>query len=333
MKKKKKKNTEADRQESYAWSVPLLHAALLLAALGLGIDLIVRRTMGVSICPTEGCLIVGEYVRIGEENLVLLGFVFLLALWLMYFFARRYNRAWLWGLVTIMIIGALSFDGSLMGFQFLVIQEPCLMCIIVAVSLFVILALFALVRKKAFLFILGMTVWIAGGAAGGILQPPATNATDTPDLENAAAIQWSHPGAEDWPRFHFFFSLHCPHCTEVMLHLAREGAAPLDYSWHFIPLDTDPEDLKKIAALKQMDLSDKNPFHEILLMEQHPHTPDVEIPVHLHKTIHQARSYFQAHGFRGVPVTIVQKGPDEKKVLTGAQEAIQYLLDKGIISP
>ncbi len=332
MKKKKKQSTEAARPENYAWSAPLLHAALLLAALGLGLDLIVRGTMGVSICPTEACHIVGEYVRIGESNLVLMGFVFLLILWLVYFFARRYNRAWLWGLATILIMGALSFDGSLMGFQFLVIQEPCLLCIIVACCLFLILALFALVRKKAFLFILGLAVWIAGGAAGGILHPPATSAENSPDLEDTGAIQWSHPGAKDWPRFHFFFSLHCPHCTEILLHLAQEGAEPLDYTWQFIPLDTDPEDLKKIAALQQMDLSDKNPFYEILLMEQHPQTPDVEIPAHLQEIIHQARFYFQAQGFRGVPITIVQKGPDEKKVLTGAAEAMQYFRDKGIIS-
>ncbi len=332
MKKKKQQSTEAVSPESSAWSAPLLHAALLLAALGLGLDLIVRRTMGVSICPTEGCLIVGEYVRIGEENLVLLGFVFLLVLWLAYFFARRYNRAWLWGLATVMLMGALSFDGSLMGFQFLVIQEPCLLCIIVACSLFLILALFALVRKKAFLFLLGLCVWIAGGAAGSILQPPATTATDRPDLENTAVIQWSHTGAQDWPRFHFFFSMHCPLCTEIMLHLAQEGSEPLDYTWNFIPLDTEPDDLKKIAALKKMDLSDKNPFYEILLMEQYPGTPDVEIPGHLQELILQARFYFQVQGFRGVPVTIVQKGPDEKKVLTGAQEAMQYFRDKGILS-
>ncbi len=332
MKKKKKQNTETTGGGSYAWSAPLLHAALLLAALGLGLDLIIRGTMGVSICPTEACHIVGEYVRIGESNLVLMGFVFLLILWLVYFFARRYNRAWMWGLATILIMGALSFDGGLMGFQFLVIKEPCLLCIIVAVSLFVILALFALVRKKAFLFILGMTVWIAGMTAGGILQPPATTAGQSPALEDVGVIRWADEDAREWPRFHFFFSLHCPHCTEVMLHLAQEGEEPLNYSWHFIPLDTDPEDLKKITALKQMDLSDKNPFYEILLMEQHPRTPDVEIPAQLQEIVHQARLYFQVQGFRGVPVTIVQKGPDEKKVLTGAEEAMQYLRDKGIIS-
>jgi len=332
MKKNKKQKTEATGQENYAWSAPLLHAALLLAALGLGIDLLVRGIMGVSICPTEACHIVGEYVRIGESNLVLMGFVFLLILWLVYFFARRYNRAWMWGLATILIMGALSFDGGLMGFQFLVIKEPCLLCIVVAGSLFVILALFALVRRKAFLFILGVTVWIAGGAAGGILQPPATNAENSPDLEELGVIQWTHPGAQDWPRFHFFFSLHCPHCTEVMLHLAQEGTGPLNYSWQFIPLDTDHDDLKKIAALQQMDLSQKNPFYEILLMEQHPETPEIEIPGQLQETIQKARFYFQAQGFRGVPITIVQKGPDEKKILTGAEEAIQYFRDKGILS-
>ncbi|WP_291322516.1 hypothetical protein [Desulfonatronospira sp.] len=332
MTKKKKKSSVQEDIQARAWSAIVLHAALILAALGLALDLIVRGTMGVSICPTEACRIVGEYVRIGESNLVLMGFIFFLILWLVYFFSRRYNRSWMWGLCTIMLLGAMSFDGCLMGFQFLVIMEPCLLCIIVACSLFAILALFALVRKKAFLFILGLSVWLAGGAAGGMLQPPAASVGDRSGLEDVGVIRWTHPDTQEWPRFHFFFSLHCPHCTEILLRLAQEGPGPMNYSWNFIPLDLESDDLKKIAALKEMDLSSENPFYKILLMEQQRDIPQVEIPGNLPEKIQQARFYFQSRGFRGVPTTVVQKSPDEKLILAGAAEALDYFRDRNIIS-
>jgi len=81
-----------------------------------------------------------------------------------------------------------------------------------------------------------------------------------------------------------------------------------------------------------MDLKDKNPFYEILLMEQTRGAPELEVPESLKNAIHEARAYFQARGFRGVPVTVVQQGPGEKTVLVGADNALRFFYREGIVS-
>ena len=331
---KKKKKAQTGDQAADPWiSAVMLHALFILTSAGLALDLIFRQAGGVSLCPTEACQLVGEYVRIGEAGLVFMGLVFFLGLWLIYFFARRYNRAWLWGAMTLILMGALAFDGSLLGFQFAVIQEQCQLCIAVGIALLLLLILYALVRGKAFIFLAGMVVWLGGGAAGAMLEQPANSSPANYRLQDIQVLRWSGPEPEDWPRFYFFFSLHCPHCSEVLIHLALEEEAPKHYIWNFIPLDTDPGDLKKIAALRAMEnLDDANPFFEILRMEQYPGVPDIEVPRDLEEQIEKARNFFRARGFRGVPLTIIEQSPGVKITLTGAENALGFLRQQGILS-
>ncbi len=331
MKKKvfqKKKTPEA----TYGYSGIILHVLLLVSALGLALDLLWRSGRGASLCPTEACLIVEQYIRIQESSLIFLGLLFFLVFWLVYFFASRYDRPELWGLGTVLLFGALAFDGGLLGFQFGVIQEQCHLCIAVGAALILVLAFFALVREKGGLILIGLAVFLGGGAAGAMFTWPDTNAqASDPQIEQARVLEWSGEEAEDWPRFYFFFSLHCPHCSEILFYLAQEDEAPGKYQWNFVPLDTDTEDLKKIAALKEMDWADKNPFYQILLMEEADQVPEVEVSRDLRSRIGKARDYFQAQGFRGVPVTVVQEAPGEKTKLTGGQEILTYFVEEEII--
>ncbi len=331
MKKKKKEQTEVQAADSKISAI-MLHALFILASMGLALDLIFRQAGGISLCPTEACQLAGEYVRIGEAGLVFTGLVFFLGLWLIYFLARRYNRAWLWGAMTLILMGALAFDGSLLGFQFAFIQEHCQLCVAVGIALLLVLILYALVRGKAFIFLAGMAVWLGGGAAGAMLEQPANSSPANYRLQDIQVLRWSGPEPEDWPRIYFFFSLHCPHCSEVLIHLALEEEAPKRYVWNFIPLDTNPGDLKKIAALQAMDLDDANPFYEILRMEQYPGVPEVEVPRGLEEQIEKARNFFRARGFRGVPLTIVEQSPGVKITLTGAENAIGFLRQQEILS-
>lgn len=332
----RKKKHEQGKLQGPAWSSVLLHALLIITALGLVLDLVFRNVLGTSLCPTEACAIVGDYVRIGESNLVFTGLVFFLVLWLVYFLARRFNRTWLWGSATLLLMGGLAFDGGLMGFQFAVVQQSCDLCIAVAAALLLALVLFAVVRRQAFLVLLGLAVWLGGGAVGAMIdqpsQPSSSAAGVNHRLEDIEVIRWSGPDADQWPRFYFFFSLHCPHCSEVLIRLALEEETPGRFTWDFVPLDTDPKDLQRIAALQAMDLKDKNPFYEILLMEQTRGVPEAEVPESLKKAIHEARAYFQTRGFRGVPVTVVQQGPGEKTVLVGADNALRFFYREGIVS-
>ncbi|WP_028573812.1 hypothetical protein [Desulfonatronovibrio hydrogenovorans] len=304
----------------------LLHGVLLLAIAGLGLDLYLRISSGASLCPTQACAIVGDYVRLGETALVSLGLAFFALLWGVYFFASRYESKWLWVIATLLLLGALAFDGGLLGFQFFSIQENCLLCIAVGAGLILALILVALVRKKLSVLILGLAVWAGGGLAGAMITIPDR----APFLEQLSSITWSGPEAGEWPRFHYFFSLHCPHCTEVLLNLAVNE--PREYVWNLYPLDTADPDLKKISWVMDQDLEQVNLFLEIVRLEQSGTVPDTQIRDGLEHKVEQARAFFRGSGFRGVPLMIVDEGPGKRVVLTGGSGIINYLLEQGVLA-
>lgn len=309
----------------FSISTVFLHAALVLTMAGLAWDVYLRVTTGGGICPTEACVIVGDYIRISELNLVLLGLAFFAVLWGVFFFASRYGHNWLWGLMSLLLLGALSFDGAILGFQYFSIKEQCHLCFGVGAALLTVLVFFALVRRKVIIFTLGLTVWIGGAVGGSVLHIPDR----AQQLEELTGITWSGPEAEQWPRFHYFFSLHCPHCTDVLIQLA--GNEPGDYHWNLLPLDNSPADLRKIAWVMALDMEEVNAFYEIVRIEQSWTVPDIEIPEELVYNIGQIRSYFREGGFRGVPLMIVDEGPGRRLTITGGAGIINYLQDQGIL--
>ncbi len=302
-----------------------LHVLLILAVLGLGADMALKMTTGGGICPTESCEIVGDYIRISELGLVSLGLVFFILLWGVYFFASRYDKKPLWTGVLLLILGALAFDGAILGFQFFSIKEQCHLCIGVGAALLLVLLLFALNRRKAGILILGLGVWIGGGVAGAMISIPDR----APLLERMSGITWSGQQASEWPRFYYFFSLHCPHCTDVLVNLAVNE--PKDYSWTLFPLDTSPADLKKIAWVMDLNARDYNIFYEIVRLEQSRQVPEIEVPEDLVQQIHMIRSYFRANGFSGVPLMIVDESSSRRLILTGGSTILDYLYAQGIL--
>lgn len=302
-----------------------LHGVLLLIVLGLGLDIYLRITLGSSICPTEACAIVGDFINISELSLVVFGLIFFTLFWGSYFLATRLDKKWLWTWVCVLILGALAFDGALLGFQYFSIKEQCQLCLGVGGALLIVLVLFALTRKKLAVLVLGLTVWIGGGVGGAMINIPDR----APLLEQIRGITWSGPEAEDWPRFYYFFSLHCPHCTDVLVNLATNE--PRDYTWKLFPLDTSPADLKKIAWVMNLDMNERNLFYEIVRIEQSREVPDVDIPQRLVHNIEQTRSFFSGNGFRGVPLMIVDQGPGNRIILTGGGNIINYLYEQGIL--
>ncbi|MEJ5242809.1 MAG: hypothetical protein WHT64_04510, partial [Desulfomicrobiaceae bacterium] len=113
---------------------PLAQLALLgvtfAAAAFLSLEVWMQAVRHTSLCTTTGCAVVGEYIRFGEGNLLKLGAAFFWLLWLVAFFAGRYPKAWIWGGFGLLVAGALAFDGTLLGFQFVALREFCLICAI-----------------------------------------------------------------------------------------------------------------------------------------------------------------------------------------------------------
>ncbi len=304
----------------------LLQAFLLLVTAGLGLDIYFRQYRGESICPSSACAIVGDYIRISELNLIVLGCAFFGVLFLVLIAARQTSREWIWGLLTLMLLGALAFDGALLGFQFISIKENCHLCIVVGLSLAAVLVLVSLTRKQWSILILGVGIWVAGAAAGGIIQVPDR----TPLLNQVPGIAWSGPEAEqEGPEFHYFFSLHCPHCADVLGSLALND--PERFSWKFYPLDTGYSDLKKIAWIQEEAGKKGNLLQKIVDLEQDPKAPDVKIPDNLTEKIFRARSFFQGNGYRGVPMMIADYPGGKRVILLGGGNIMKYFQEQGLL--
>ncbi|WP_045212853.1 hypothetical protein [Desulfonatronovibrio magnus] len=304
-----------------------LHLVFLLTVAALGLDIYMRLSGGGSICPTEACAIVGDFVRLDEHSLVTGGLFFFTLTWGFYFFASRYDKKWLWLIIGVLMAGALAFDGALLGFQFFSIQEQCHLCVGVGAALLLTLLLLSLVRRQVTALLLGLTIWVGGGIAGAMISIPDR----APMLEQLRPITWAGPQAGSWPVYHYFFSLHCPHCTDVMVNLAMND--PEIFTWKLYPLDTAPPDLRKLTRISELSDTDDNLFMEIVRLEQRGTVPDVQVMDGLADDIARIRSFFRANGFRGVPVMIAEESQGRRVVLTGGGNILNYLHQQGALGP
>ena len=271
------------------------------------------------LCPTEACVIVGDYIRIGEFNLVLLGFAFFITLWVVYSLASRYGSSRLWTGALILLLGALAFDGGLLGFQYFSVKEQCHLCVGVGAALLTVLLLFSLVRRRTAVFLLGLSVWAGGGIARSLISIPDR----TPLLEQIDGISLQHAETEKWPGFYYFFSLHCPHCTDILANLA--GDASSDHSWKLFPLDRSPADLKRIAWAMRQEMEGKNIYEAIVRVAKNDDVPDVHVPDTLVDEIDRIRAFFEGNGFTRVPLLIVDESRNKRLILTGGAAIVNYL--------
>lgn len=303
----------------------LLRVVLMISIFGLGADLYLRLSSESSLCPTEACAIVGDYIRIGEFNLVLLGLGFFIGFWTVYFLASRYKNEWLWTSVLILLLGALAFDGALLGFQYFAVNEQCLLCAGVGAALFLVLLLFSFLRRQAAVFALGLSVWAGGGLAGALIDIPER----PPRLDELAGITILNSETEKWPQYSYFFSFHCPHCTTVLAMVSRNEN--IAHRWRLFPLDNTPEDLRKIAWALKRQAEGRNVFDEIVRVAKDNDVPDVHVPEDLADRIGRARSYFEGSGFRSVPLLIADESRGKRVILVGAGNITDYLHRQGAI--
>jgi len=315
--------------KSFSNKLNFLQFFLILFALTLSIDVWLQYAHHSSLCLTTACQVVGGYVRFGELMLIKAGAIFFWVLWLLVFFAGRYDKKWLWGLISLVLMGALAFDGGLLGFQFMGLQEHCQLCIGVGLALLILVVLFAWIRKSLLIFLLGIAVWCGGFAANSVLIFP----TDLPVLQKTAFLSWprereSAP-AKYVPRYHLFFSLSCGHCSRVIANLAVNTTDQVDWTFHI--MDHRDADLQRLAHILASNQTSANPFLEILHWESEEKVPPIAIPDSLKDTIELAKTYFTRSGFRGVPTLIVDERPGVRVILAGANNITLYLHQKGLL--
>jgi len=313
---------------------PLAQLALLVvtfaAAAFLSLEVWMQAVRHTSLCTTTGCAVVGEYIRFGEGNLLKFGAAFFWLLWLVAFFAGRYPKAWIWGGFGLLVAGALAFDGTLLGFQFVALREFCLICAITGGLLGLTVAAAAWVRRSIGVLVLGLAAWSGGFAGSAVLdfqvQPPA--------LQDTVFVSWGDTQNATAPRHVLFFSFHCGHCSKVLANLAI-NVEHLTGAWYLAPLDGREEDfyrmvaVQKVLAEKTEDGKPENPFVAVLRQESMEHPAPVAVPESLRQTVRNARSYFKTKGFDGVPVLVVWQGPGRELILRGETAIFRYLRDQG----
>lgn len=307
----------------------ILLIVLFLSALFLSGEVWMQAVRHTSFCTTSACAVVGEYIRFGEGNLIKLGATFFWVLWTLVFFGGRYNKNWIWGLVGLIMVGALAFDGALLGFQFVGLKEECALCVGVACALFLNLGLLAWVRRTVFIFFLGVAVWVGGFMANSALDlgVVAPALTDTAFLSTAS----EENATTRYPQHVFFFSLSCDHCSKILANLSINlEHVPTD-TWMFSCVDNKEEDLLRLAHIQTSPAAQENPFLEILRVESEDNVAPLPITDSLRRTMREARTYFKMKEFGGVPALVVAEGPGRDLILRGEESIMRYLMEKEFV--
>lgn len=294
-----------------------------IAALLLTLEYWLQRAGHGGLCPTAGCAVVGTFVKYGEITFIGMGVIFFWVLAGSLILGKRLDKPWLWRLTAILLTAGLAFDGGILGFQRFGIQEACVLCYAVGIALFLILASYGWMRRSLAIVVMGVAVWSAGFASQAMFVFPER----TPELSRI--VLTSHRTAQpEGAELYYFFSLHCPYCTQVLASLATHQ--PRSGTWHLVPLDTQPADQQKLSSLLDHPQISDNPFQAILSMEQAP-APDVAISPLVAEATHKAGIFLRNGGYRGVPLLLVQETPTRRIILQGRDPILNYLLEKRMI--
>lgn len=311
--------TAASRIRTYA---PLALTAI--AAVLLSLEYGLQKTGHGGLCPTAGCAVVGTFVKYGQTAFIGLGLFFFWILAGLLFLEKRQGKSLMGKMTTIVLTAGLAFDGAILGFQRFGIQEACVLCYMVGISLFLILTAYGWLRRCLATVILGVAVWSAGFASQALFVFPE----QTPDLRQAVLISFQPAQARDEKIF-LFFSLHCEQCTMVMTSLAAHP--PQAGEWHLIPLDTQPDDQRKLSALIDHPLAAVNPFSTILILENAP-APDVTVVPKAAEASRKGRVFMRNSGYRNIPLMLIQETATRRVFLEGREVILNYLLEKGLVA-
>ena len=303
----------------------LLLTFLFLCASFLSAEVWMQAIRHTSFCTTSSCDVVGEYVRFGEGNLIKMGAAFFWFLWGLVFFGGRYDRKWIWGSATLLLFGALAFDGAILGFQFMGLKEKCVLCIAVGAMLGVSLGLFSWGRRTVLTSLLGVAVWAGGFTANAVLDLNVT----PPAIVDTAFAAWE-TAPDKAPQHVLFFSLHCDHCSKILANLSI-NAQTLPGKWHLACTDNKEEDFYRLATVLSSPGGKENLFLETLRVESLDKIEPVPVSDDLRQTVRTARAYFKMKGFQGIPVLVVMERPGWEMVLRGENNITEYLRIRGFL--
>jgi hypothetical protein len=160
----------------------------------------IMQSFGRSICQTEGCKVVAQYVRFGDISILLIGLATFSVLAILSFLDLYRNKAGAGSFINLIMIVSLACEGFFTGFQAFAVHTPCILCLIV-LGITVTLGVLRLLA--------GETELIAGFLSLAAvfcmlyLVPPVAPSVDLPAADH----------------FILFFSKDCKYCAEVIQNL------------------------------------------------------------------------------------------------------------------
>jgi hypothetical protein len=303
-----------------------------LAAAVLGVEFLMQNR-GTSFCKTVTCDIIGDYTRFGELFILGAGIQFFLLVATIMFFAHRYDKTRILPvIVTLSLVGAMAFEGVLLGFQFFSLQSVCLICagVFITVLLLLVFWSFAVVDGKV--FVLGLSACVAGILGMYILNPAPGLGKGEVGLDPV----FRQAGFEDITvqkrRLTLITSMTCPHCQTVILQMALHKEALKDDLLAFAFIDAKEEPLQVVGLFAANVERTREPLSllfgiksgQVLGNTELLAPDDAMIDSVRKKNLHTSL-YLKLLGLTGVPVLIADENSEQIRILVGANAILQYL--------
>jgi glutaredoxin len=161
---------------------------------------IVMQSFGKSICQTEGCKVVAQYVRYGDISILLIGLLTFSLLTVLSILDLYVNKPNAGSFINLVLIVSLACEGFFTGYQAFSIHTPCLFCLIIFAFMVVLSIIRLLAGERE---IIAGLLSLAAVFSMLYLVLPAGAPVDLPATDH----------------FILFFSKDCKHCAEVIQNL------------------------------------------------------------------------------------------------------------------
>jgi uncharacterized membrane protein len=303
----------------------LSQAVTLCAGLVLGIEAYLLFSSGASLCDSAGCRLAGESLRIEEPVLVALGAGFFLFLTGVLSLSRWLGRDWPWWAAATFLFGALAFDGGLLGYQFMEMNERCILCISVGACLGLTLLLMALERRSWMIPVFGFAVFSGGFTGNAVIKPTLK----LPMLEETAFLNKKAEAASSL-KLYLYFSLHCEECAKLLKNLAANENRYAE--WFLSATDREQEDLLRLAEIKERVSRGDDPFQSILDVKSKQEVSAGAIPEEIRRAVDNARALLLSNHHTTLPVLIAEEGEGKRIISEGLYNIKGYLMHRKMVT-
>ena len=274
---------------------------------------------GNSLCQTTACKAVGQYLTIPESFLITAGAGFFWCVTLLLFFAQRYPVR-LKKIPFLVLITAMAFDGTMIGYQYFTIQEQCILCLAVAALLIIITVFYCAAQRATIVLLCSLLAWGGGFTANSIIKMPEPKGAYARMVlhESRTAPENSYQPTT----YTLIFSMECAHCLEVINYLAQRKLSPA--IWRLAAIDQDQTSLDKLTTYLKQAPNDSNPFIPLQVIKRSEVNEQVFSTRALKNSTAATRIFLSNIGINNIPLLIIENHDVEKRLIVGSENIVNY---------